>query len=61
MLEARFGDDSYFDVLVIKNCIKSQIAVTTGLVSSKFKLIVCKNSYLNPLWHTEAVGCNKLM
>ena len=49
MLEAKIEDDSYFDVLVIKNCVRSQIAVTTRLVSSNFKLIVCKNSYLNPL------------
>ena len=61
MLEAKIEDDSYFDVLVIKNCVRSQIAVTTRLVSSNFKLIVCKNSYLNPLWHTEAAGHNKLM
>ena len=49
MLESKFGDDSYFDILVIKNCIRSQIVVNTGLVSSNFKFIVCKNSYLNPL------------
>ena len=42
MLEAKFGDDLHFDVVVIKNCIRSQIAVNRGLVSSNFKLIVCK-------------------
>ena len=49
MLEAKFEDDLYFDVAVIKNFIRSQIAVTTGQVISNFKLIVYKNSYLNPL------------
>ena len=49
-LEAKFGDDLYtclyFNVVVIKNFMRSQIAVTTGQVSSNFELIVCKNSYL---------------
>ena len=49
MPEAKFGGDLYFDVVVIMNCIRSQIAVTAGLVNSNFKLILCKNSYLNPL------------
>ena len=49
MLEAEFGDNLYFDVVVIKNCIRSQMSVTTGIVSSNFKLAVCENSYLNPL------------